>query len=167
MLSNRAYACQDIIPPHGFIHKPSAIWPIHPIPPNGEPRAIPTKTNPPPPPGHADTLRPSKERLADQVGQRTEQSVEEQRPVTAGDLEDDNVKNQKTMLKEDNDEKDNMPFPSAPSYSTHQDTIRYDDPNYDDALSFWEPKPPKVLMDDPHATPLELRSQIQIYATNE
>ena len=31
----------------------------------------------------------------------------------------------------------------------------------------WEPKPPKVLMDDPEAVPLELRSQIQLYATNE
>lgn len=31
----------------------------------------------------------------------------------------------------------------------------------------WEPKPPKVLMEDPSAVPLELRSQIQQYATNE
>lgn len=158
---------QDIIPPHGFIHKPSAIWPIHPIPPDGEPRAIPTKTHPPPLPGHADTLRPSKERLADQVEQRTEQSGEEHLPVAAGDLEDDNVKDQKTMQKEDYNEKDDTLQHSGPSYGTHQTTIRDDDPNYDDALSFWEPKPPKVLMNNPHATPLELRSQIQIYAANE
>ena len=87
--------------------------------------------------------------------------------MAAGDLQDDNVKNQKVMLKEDNDEKDNVPQQSSPSCEARQDVIRDDDPNYDDALSFWEPKPPKVLMDDPHATPLELRSQIQIYATNE
>ena len=31
----------------------------------------------------------------------------------------------------------------------------------------WHPKPPKVLMKDPESTPLELRSQIQLYATNE
>lgn len=41
------------------------------------------------------------------------------------------------------------------------------DPNYDAAIDFWEPKPPKVFMDDPNAKPLELRSQIQLYATNE
>ena len=144
------------------------MWPIHPIPPNGEPRAIPTKTNPPPGPGHADTLRPSKERLASQVEERMDKSVEEERPVGAGDLEEDNVKSQKAMLREDNDEKDNMPQPSAETSSaSSQVGIRDDDPNYEDALSFWEPKPPKVLMDDPNATPLELRSQIQIYATNE
>lgn len=33
--------------------------------------------------------------------------------------------------------------------------------------SDWVPKPPKVLMEDPNATPLELLSQIQLYATNE
>lgn len=33
--------------------------------------------------------------------------------------------------------------------------------------SGWVPKPPKVLMEDPNTTPLELRSQIQLYATNE
>lgn len=38
-------------------------------------------------------------------------------------------------------------------------------PDYDP--DFWEPKPPKVLMNDPDAKPLELRSQIQLYATNE
>ena len=138
------------------------MWPIHPIPPNGEPRAIPTKTNPPPPPGHADTLLPSKERLADQVDQRVDKSMSEKRPAGAGDLEEDNVKSQEAMLNETDDEKRNTPSPSS-----SQVGVRDDDPNYEDALSFWEPKPPKVLMDDPNAIPLELRSQIQIYATNE
>lgn len=36
-----------------------------------------------------------------------------------------------------------------------------------ESLDFWEPKPPKVLMKDPKEKPLELRSQIQFYATNE
>jgi hypothetical protein len=31
----------------------------------------------------------------------------------------------------------------------------------------WEPRPPKVRMKDPKATPVELRSQIQLYATTE
>lgn len=31
----------------------------------------------------------------------------------------------------------------------------------------FEPKPPKVLMDNPDAVPLDLKSQIQLYATTE
>ena len=33
--------------------------------------------------------------------------------------------------------------------------------------NLWEPKPPKVLMKDPKSVPLELCSQIQLYATTE
>jgi hypothetical protein len=36
-----------------------------------------------------------------------------------------------------------------------------------DNIDFWEPRPPKVLMKHPGGTPLELRSQIQHYATTE
>lgn len=39
------------------------------------------------------------------------------------------------------------------------------DSDYD--IDFWEPKPPKVLMEDPEAVPLELHAQIQMYATTE
>lgn len=67
----------------------------------------------------------------------------------------------------DNDERNNLPqgkfqFPSMSSVHVNDDG-----PDYDDALSFWEPKPPKVLMEDPNEQPLELRSQIQLYAMNE
>lgn len=37
----------------------------------------------------------------------------------------------------------------------------------DHDIDLWEPKPPKVLMEDPASVPLELRSQIQQYATTE
>lgn len=37
----------------------------------------------------------------------------------------------------------------------------------DDRDNIWRPKPPKVLMENPKETPLELRAQIQHYATNE
>jgi hypothetical protein len=37
----------------------------------------------------------------------------------------------------------------------------------DPDIDLWEPKPPKVLMEDPSAVPLELCSQIQQYATTE
>jgi len=36
-----------------------------------------------------------------------------------------------------------------------------------DNIDFWEPSPPKVLMKNPADVPLELRSQIQHYATTE
>lgn len=42
------------------------------------------------------------------------------------------------------------------------------DPGADEYdLDVWEPKPPKVLMDDPNAIPLQLNSQIQVYAATE
>ena len=66
----------------------------------------------------------------------------------------------------DNDEKRNLPSGKA-KFASSSESIRDDDPEYDDALSFWEPKPPKVLMEDPNEQPLELRSQIQLYAMNE
>ena len=34
-------------------------------------------------------------------------------------------------------------------------------------VDYWELKPPKVLMENPNAVPLELRSQIHLYATTE
>ncbi|GJE84268.1 alpha/beta-hydrolase [Phanerochaete sordida] len=188
----------DIIPPYGFIHKPSPIWPIHPLPLDGEPRVVATKTNPPPAPGHADTLRPSPERAEEQVEQKVEQSAEEGHPVHSGELEDAEVKSQKNQMQmldqdmderntsslpdkpaagsnsmsqhgspSDNDEKRNLPPPDSPVQSTYSHQIKDDDPNYDELLAFWEPKPPKVLMEDPNEQPLELRSQIQLYAMNE
>jgi hypothetical protein len=39
-------------------------------------------------------------------------------------------------------------------------------PDLDD-IDFWQPSPPKVLMKNPRDVPLELRSQIQHYATTE
>lgn len=40
-----------------------------------------------------------------------------------------------------------------------------DDEEYE--IDRWEPKPPKVLMENSNDVPLELRSQIQMYATTE
>lgn len=34
-------------------------------------------------------------------------------------------------------------------------------------LDHWEPKPPKIFMENHNSQPLELRSQIQMYAANE
>ena len=39
-------------------------------------------------------------------------------------------------------------------------------PDVDD-IDFWQPKPPKVLMDNPQDIPLEMHSQIHMYAATE
>ncbi|KAF7798891.1 hypothetical protein EIP86_010119 [Pleurotus ostreatoroseus] len=192
----------DIIPPYGFIHKPSPLWPMDLLPKEGDARAVQAQTNPPPMPGHADTLKPSDERVSEQAEQQMEQGREEGRagPVSPDELQDDTVSNQKEMLKEgpqvDNPKASNghedRPKPSeekpahqngkhheegphvdddaSSDWSTIKGSIKdlhEDDPSYEDALSFWEPKPPKVLMANSEAIPLELHAQIQMYATNE
>lgn len=119
----------DIIPQHGFLAKPSTLWPVDPLP-KGEGRVVPTKHDPPPEPGHADQLRPSKDRL------------EEERVA----------KNQSS--------RETSTF--EPS-SKEAEVAEMDD--YD--IDHWEPRPPKVQMNNPDAPPLELRSQIQLYATTE
>ncbi|KAF7301841.1 AB hydrolase superfamily protein C4A8.06c [Mycena indigotica] len=109
----------DIIPEHGFLAKPSALWPIDLV---GEGRVTSTKSNPPPEPGHADQLRPTVARVQEEAEDRSE--------------------------------------PSTPPDTTKADADEYD-------IDYWEPRPPKVQMADSKAVPLELHSQIQLYATNE
>jgi hypothetical protein len=50
-----------------------------------------------------------------------------------------------------------------PVSSTTQNSDALDDLE----IEQWEPKPPKILMENPNAIPLELRSQIQMYASTE
>jgi hypothetical protein len=145
----------DIIPPHGFMAKPSTLWPVEPL----ADRVAPTVTNAPPQPGHADTLKPDEDRL------KSQQQAQED-----GVLEDaivpEHVKTQAQM-------QDQQEVQDEASLQTRQDTRppatpidRSETSNMHD-ISAWQPKAPKVFMDDPQSTPLELRSQIQLYATNE
>lgn len=121
-------------------------------PEEGKGRVQATHTNPPPDPGHADTLRPSQERVD---AQKEDREI----PDPAAD---DGVGSQEEMLQN--------PRPkievegAAPAESPSEDEEEHD---FDDSADEFEPKPPKVLMNDPKDTPLELRSQIQIYATTE
>ncbi|KAH9942586.1 alpha/beta-hydrolase [Amylocystis lapponica] len=154
----------DIIPPHGFIHKPSPLWPVESLPEEGRSRVIPTQTSPPPKPGHADTLKPSDDMISNQVEERREQRREKDEEVHTRDLQEPESKvgSQADMLQQ----------PSVGGTSSgvqgHADSVgREDEPDYDAALDFWEPKPPKVFMNDPATQPLELRSQIQMYAMTE
>nr|GAT59993.1 lipase/esterase [Mycena chlorophos] len=109
----------DIIPVHGFMAKPSTLWPIDLV---GEDRVRTTQNAPPPEPGHADQLRPTKARMD-------------------GESED------------------------GPNAAGSPNTKKADADDYD--IDLWEPRPPKVQMSDSDDVPLELHSQIQLYATNE
>ena len=134
-------ALQDIIPEHGFVYKPSLVWPIDVLPgPGGRLAPSPTETLPPPPPGHADTLQPSPEHVRTRpIRQRTQASDSQGDPLSHSVDE----RGKKGALS------------NAVSVSTR---ILEEE---------WVPNPPKILMEDSSATPLELRSQIQMYATNE
>ena len=162
---------QDIIPPHGFIHKPSPLWPVHVKPEGGYTRVVTTQTDPPPQPGHADKLKPDASEVADQVNQRLKQTTERGEEVHSADLKDypGGAPSQQEMQEKggvDTTSVDTTPVDSSrqspkPKHETDHQL------NTDIALDFWEPKPPKVLMQDPDVTPLELRAQIQLYATTE
>ena len=115
---------KDIVPRHGFLAKPSTLWPNPTIPESGG-RVVPTMPNMPPPPGNPDTLKPSLERLQ---GKR-----------------DEGV-----------DDCSSNPGIEPDSDEAELKRVRN-----------WEPKPPKVLMENSNAVPLELRSQIQMYAPTE
>ena len=163
---------QDIIPPHGFIHKPSLIWPISPTP-GEDGRIKQTKSYPPPQPGHADTLQPDENRI--------NESQLEQTPQSGSELKQKEMmpKGRNSKGKETHSSHDASPdSPDKSNTSSRhwrdnlQEEVNQVGKGKDSQLdgrssSSWLPKPPKVLMEDPNATPLELRSQIQLYATNE
>lgn len=110
-------------------------------------------------------MRPTTDRLEEQVVEKAEKSYEQGGPATTANLEDSDVETQKEMMSHDNNEKDAPGCAEAARPSDH--AIKESDPESDETLMFWEPKPPKVLMNDPNESPLELRSQIQLYAMNE
>jgi hypothetical protein len=176
----------DIIPPHGFMAKPSTLWPVE------QPdhtRVQPTTTNAPPQPGHPDTQVPDEQRLANQKLARhldqeedavPSQSVQtqEQMQETAQEREEQQVYRPEPDYSSTNQASEDASRPAPSSDRPIQILPRTSStpptqssktpvgPTLED-LSAWEPKPPKVLMDDPQAVPLELRAQIQLYATNE
>ena len=122
---------------------------------------VPTKTKPPPEPGHADTLKPDVEEAADRAARLERQTAELGKEVHASDLRDvpGQVGSQQDMLSSGDVNAGEKIYSSKASVSS--------EPTSDADLDYWEPKPPKVLMEDPNATPWELRAQIQLYATTE
>lgn len=158
---------KDIIPPHGFLAKPSELWPLDPLP--LTPRIAPTITNPPPLPGEADTLKPTAERA---------EVEEEKHDVPQGNHK---VETQEEMLEKYRDSPPSREVGLDSTYS-HLVGIANDGPEpgkdghipeasgertMEGAKDDWEPKPAKILMENDTQTPLEIRSQIQLYATSE
>lgn len=153
---------QDIVPKHGFLAKPSTLWPNPTLPESGG-RMVHTVTNKPPQPGHADVLKPSHERL-------------ERPPKVEGEVygPGEIVMSQQATLDEhdiSSDEKNrngNTKEKSIVSRTTSSAPVSSTSRNLeDDEIERWEPKPPKVLMENSSSIPLELRSQIQMYASTE
>ena len=121
-----------------------------------------TVTNPPPAPGHADETKPSSKR--DEITE-----VLRQEP-----LPQDEVPSQASMMMladiiESSDWVDdvNMEMGRASGIQTEPRTTAETSSDRPRFIEADEPRPPKVLMENPDNVPLELRSQIQIYATNE
>ncbi|KAF9057965.1 hypothetical protein BJ165DRAFT_1424900 [Panaeolus papilionaceus] len=152
----------DIIPKHGFLAKPSTLWPVPPNTPEGG-RVCPASSNAPPKPGDADTLKPDPDRLSRREGDL--QKLTEDPGTT--------VENQSEMLS-NGPREDDLPVgnghgdihPAGRDESANNSRTS-DASNNEEDFYRWEPKPPKVLMKDPDTIPLELRSQIQMYAATE
>ncbi|KAJ7781052.1 Alpha/Beta hydrolase protein [Mycena metata] len=122
----------DIIPQHGFLAKPSTLWPVDPLP-TTDGRVGPATNDPPPDPGHADQLRPTKDRVKAEADDAADGEPNEASSSKSGS-------------------------PSSGAELADED-------DYD--IDFWEPRAPKVQMNDPNSVPLELHAQIQLYATTE
>ena len=121
-----------------------------------------TETNPPPVPGHADETKPSPKR--DHIAEALPQEL----------LPQDKVPTQASMVKLTNVIESADWVDTMNTEADRANRVQVEHPpgiETSDARSLsireHEPKPPKVLMENPDDVPLELRSQIQIYATNE
>ncbi|KIM46374.1 hypothetical protein M413DRAFT_17043 [Hebeloma cylindrosporum] len=139
----------DIIPKHGFLAKPSTLWPV-PTQPESGGRVVPTVTTDPPKPGNSDTLKASPFSQ-----ERTGKGSKFYGPVETLQMDDRNSPDSPTVSHPD----------SSPRTKAAEGTETI--PEEDHNINHHEPKPPKVLMENPNTPPLELRSQIQMYAATE
>ncbi|KIK43360.1 hypothetical protein CY34DRAFT_11753 [Suillus luteus UH-Slu-Lm8-n1] len=174
----------DIIPPHGFMNKPSVSWPVDPIKEGG--RVARTHSDPLLKPCHADSQGADKNVTGDTapilptctekhgdytpVGSKEETSSVPLKSQKEASLLDegkyDSASRRHGRGRDQNRSSSNaMPtddFAVNNGRGPSLDSI----PDLDD-IDFWQPSPPKVLMKNPRDVPLELRSQIQHYATTE
>ncbi|CAE6500723.1 unnamed protein product [Rhizoctonia solani] len=153
----------DIIPPHGFIHKPSALWPVPARPPSDGGRAPPsseenqdereTGTMPIP----TDTGETSAARLR-QMDESSEWVQRRKQQAT----EPSDVDNQDGVPISSTDE-DTAKEQTSPDRNAFGGTTTPPDERRPQPAN---PQLVKVPV-EPGQPPLELRSQIQVYATNE
>ncbi|KAF9534722.1 hypothetical protein CPB83DRAFT_211167 [Crepidotus variabilis] len=156
-----ANTATDIIPQHGFMARPSTLWPIPTVAEGGE-RVTQTVTNEPPKPGRPDTLKPSKSRVKNEVAGDVYGSGGRVKSQGAM-LDSEDMVNSDEEIPNKEAKASSVSTPQA-SNSTLQRSKQLETP---DDYDQWEPKPPKVLMQNENAVPLELRSQIQMYAPTE
>lgn len=130
-------------------------------------RVSTAKSSPPPVPGHADTLEPGPERVKRSLGRNTGDSGEDapsQAEMFEG-MSDYERRNGVPSPTHNRDTSSTAASDNNKGKSTSRDKLS--DEEMEDLVDRWQPKPPKVLMDNPEDTPLELRSQIQLYAATE
>ncbi|KAG8703730.1 hypothetical protein FRC09_003979 [Ceratobasidium sp. 395] len=145
----------DIIPPHGFIHKPSALWPVPARPPSGAGRVSPSQnedeeddTGTMPVPTDTGKTSGSRRHRMDQNSEWVQQKKrEEEAQGTEVEAEAHGAVDDETGPQDG----------AQPGTTTPPDERRPKPPN---------PQLVKVPV-QPGEPPLELRSQIQVYATNE
>ena len=121
-----------------------------------------TESNPPPIPGHADETKPSlkRDRVADAVPQ--EPLPKDDVPSQGSMMILADIVESPDWVDDVNTEMDRASgIQVEPRTATEASSVRTR------FIEEHEPKPPKVLMENPDDVPLELQSQIQIYATNE
>jgi hypothetical protein len=137
--------------------KPSTLWPVPTLPEKAG-RIVPTVTNEPPKPGEADTLKPSPRRV-----EQTQHS--EDNAYGPGKT----VETQEEMLENSESSPESSLQKAAESdpEAAHKRAEEISDALKRHDLDHWEPNPPKVFMENANSRPLELRSQIQMYATTE
>ncbi|KAG1783122.1 alpha beta-hydrolase [Suillus placidus] len=179
----------DIMPSHGFMNKPSDSWPVDPIKEGGH--VARAHSDPPLKPCHANTPGADKNVTRDTaqvpptdaekhsgsapVGSKQEtlnssaswvplKSQEKAALFHGGKCDPadrrhgrgwDQNRSQSNAMPIDDLAVNNGRGPSSDSISDLHD------------IDFWQPNPPKVLMKNTGDVPLELRSQIQHYATTE
>jgi len=156
------------MPPYGFIHKPSVTWPIQSQP---NRNVVTARANPPPIRGDAGEPKPSS------TGDNVSESIsKEPLPHEKGTTEASMMVLTGTIESPDwmdavNKEIDRaggveVESPTTVERPSSWPKLESPDSNHGSAEGH-RLEVPKVLMQDPGEVPLELQSQIQIYATNE
>lgn len=155
------------------------------------PRIAKAETNPPPLPGHADALNPTagkqkiiqegrdvpadgfpvetQEEMLDKYPDKSDPSSREIDEAWHHPNPKQGGQAQSTSARQSVDGKEPSPRdPKDPGFvgDVPISPLGHNASGDGDA-EYWEPKPPKVLMDSKDKVPLELRSQIQQYAMTE